>query len=85
MKRKAIINERLTFKTKCNQWRELKIRGDVSALAELTGYSQVTISKAINHGVGSIDVLREVERYFEERQQQGNNDYFPDERKNYLT
>lgn len=85
MNRKTIINEKLSFKTKCNQWRELKIRGDVSALAELSGYSQVTISKAINHGIGSLDVLRTVERYFEERQMQDNNDYLPDERKNYLT
>lgn len=85
MNRKTVINERLSYKTKCNQWRELKIRGDVLALAEQTGYSQVTISKAINHGIGSLDVLKQVERYFEERQQNNSNDYFPDERKNYLT
>lgn len=84
--KKKLINEKLSYQTKCNQWRELKISGDVQALVQLTERSAVTVSKAINHGVGGIEVLRAIDTYFKDRMDSlpNSTEYLPNDRKNYL-
>jgi len=61
------INELLSYRIKCNQWKELKIYGDVSALAIKAKRSTKTISKACNNGIGSLTVLRIINTYYEAR------------------
>lgn len=58
------INEKISYRTKCNEWKELKVNGDILALAAITGKTPVTISKAVNHGTGSLALLRTVNDYY---------------------
>lgn len=78
------ISEKIGYKTACAQWRELKVRGDVRALAELSGRSTVSVSKAVNHGIGSITLLRKVAAYYRNRVSESeSNQYLPNDKKNY--
>jgi hypothetical protein len=71
------INEMLSYRVKCNQWKELKIYGDITALQQITQVSSKTISKAVNKGVGSLKLLRTIDKYYERRaEKMGNVQYF---------
>lgn len=61
------INEMLTYREKCNQWKELKIYGDITALQKITNLSSKTVGKAVNKGVGSLKLLRAIDKYYERR------------------
>lgn len=61
------INEMLSFRIKCNQWKELKLYGDITALQKTTKLSTKTVSKAVNHGIGSLKLLRAIDKYYERR------------------
>lgn len=67
IRRQDEINEKLTYLTKCNEWISAQVSGDIKTLAALTGKSLVTISKAVNHGEGSLKLLRAIASYYEKR------------------
>lgn len=61
-------NEKFAYRTLSNdEWKVLKAGGDIEVLAALAGVSRPIITKAVNYGEGSIEVLRIVRDYFEER------------------
>lgn len=78
------LNEKLSYRTRCNKWKELKISGDITALCQITLRSQSIVSKAVNRGIGSLYVLRAVSRYFKDREDNdtGNVRYFANNKKN---
>jgi hypothetical protein len=59
------IEERIYFANIAKDWKGDKKHGDVTTIANLLNVSTVTISKAINKGIGSLKVLRLIEQYFQ--------------------
>jgi hypothetical protein len=63
------LNEKATYHAKSDEWKRLRVRGDIEAIAGILGKSPMLISRAVNKGQGSLFVLREVNKYFDERKQ----------------
>lgn len=58
----------MTIETKVlKKWHRLKQSGDVSKIAELSGISRQTISKAINQGEGSLQTATAISEFYEKR------------------
>jgi hypothetical protein len=61
------LTEKVILKGQVKAWKKLQVYGDVSVLAHLLGKSERTITKAVNHGEGALELLRSVDKYFADR------------------
>ena len=52
---------------KISQWAELLEYGDIKAISKESGFSTVTISKAINHKTASSNVIMKINEYFDNK------------------
>ncbi len=46
------------------KWRNLKRQGDIESISEQSGKSRLTISKAINTGFGTRDIINSINSYY---------------------
>ena len=50
------------------EWLSRKQRGDISAIHRLTGFSRVTINKALSNGNASAEVILEISKYYSDKE-----------------
>lgn len=50
------------------EWHRRKKRGDISAINKSIGLSRVTITKAINQGKASADVILKISEYYSDKE-----------------
>lgn len=59
--------EKKILSSRSDLWKKLKEYRDVRTLAKKIGVSEYIVSRAINHGVGSLRTLKHIDKYFQQR------------------
>ena len=62
-----LINRKQILVQKCNEWKDLKAHGDINLMALQFKVTRTAVSRAVNHGTGSMNLLQKVNDYYEQR------------------